>query len=445
MRSFSQIRALTFVAAIFLFSCKKEYFAPAANNSGGQIASQILQAASPLYEGFENGSKISYDSANVQLASGSWLFNDALIGTSASDRKDGSKSVRIEKTGSIRMNFDYTSGVYFISFKYAKYGSDAKSTFEVQISTNGGASYKKLGKTIKVNSNSLLSDTIIINQQENIRLAIVKLTGTSTRINIDDITIGAFSTSTSDNDNMLLGNPTNATADTSNYDNYLMIKTYYDLSYSRTRGTPNWVCWHLQATDLGSVDRSNNFRIDSTLPANWFRVDSAAYVGSGFDRGHNCPSGDRTANVTMNSATFLMTNMIPQAPHNNEYTWANLEDSERAIVDADNEVYIIMGSYGMGGSGTYGNASTVDKGHVTVPSNIWKVILVLPLGNNDLSRIDTTVRVIAVNTPNINTTNDDWKVYRTSVNAIEAACGDSLFTNLPQSVQAVLKKKVDNL
>ncbi|WP_255412675.1 DNA/RNA non-specific endonuclease [Chitinophaga sp. S165] len=38
------------------------------------------------------------------------------------------------------------------------------------------------------------------------------------------------------------------------------------------------------------------------------------------DRGHNCPSADRTS-TTANSSTFLMTNMIPQAPQNNQQTW----------------------------------------------------------------------------------------------------------------------------
>ena len=49
-------------------------------------------------------------------------------------------------------------------------------------------------------------------------------------------------------------------------------------------------------------------------------VSSTSYSGSGFDRGHNCPSADRTGSVADNTATFLISNMMPQAPRNNQQT-----------------------------------------------------------------------------------------------------------------------------
>jgi endonuclease G len=223
-----------------------------------------------------------------------------------------------------------------------------------------------------------------------------------------------------------------------------MVRTYYSLSYNRDRGEPNWVSWHVQASDLGSVARQNDFRADATLPVSWYHVQNTSYSGSGFDRGHNCPSGDRTSTVDANSATFLMTNMIPQAPNNNEQTWANMENYIRTLVTAGNEVYVIMGSYGTGGTGSSGTLNSVDNGHVNVPSNIWKVVVVLSNGSGDLSRVTTSTRVIAVNTPNINTINSDWKQYRTSVDAIESATGYDLLSNVPASVQSVIEAQVDN-
>src|SRR5687768_6559602 len=127
-------------------------------------------------------------------------------------------------------------------------------------------------------------------------------------------------------DNLAMGNPSGAVASSSNYWNYLMNKTQYSMSYHRDRGTPNWVSWHLDNTWLGSAPRQDDFRADATLPAGWYQAGSSSYTGSGFDRGHNCPSADRTYSITDNSATFLMTNMIPQAPTNNQQTWAKLED-----------------------------------------------------------------------------------------------------------------------
>jgi endonuclease G len=248
-----------------------------------------------------------------------------------------------------------------------------------------------------------------------------------------------------DNDHMYFGNPSNAAFLADSIYNYLMRRDYYALSYSRDRGTPNWVSWHLFSNDIGSTPRQDDFRGDITLPAGWYQVQDASYTSSGFDRGHNCPSGDRTSTVTANSATFLMTNMIPQAQYNNQIVWAGMEDSLRRLVTQGNELYIIMGSYGIGGTGNGGYKTTIDGGRVTVPSNIWKIAIVIPNGNNDSARVTTSTRVIAVDVPNTNTLFSSWKNYRTSVDAIEAATGYDLISRMPASLQAALEARIDNL
>ncbi|MBO9702134.1 MAG: DNA/RNA non-specific endonuclease [Sporocytophaga sp.] len=245
-------------------------------------------------------------------------------------------------------------------------------------------------------------------------------------------------------DNLAMGNPSGAVTNTSNYSNYLMVKTQYSMSYHRDRGTPNWVSWHLDNTWLGSTPRQDDFRADATLPSGWYRVANTDYSGSGFDRGHNCPSGDRTYSVSDNSTTFLMTNMIPQAPNNNQQTWANLENYCRTLVNQGNELYIIMGSYGTGGTGSNGTFNTIAGGKVTVPNRIWKVILVLPQGTNDVSRVTSSTRVIAINTPNNNSISASWGSYRTTVDAIESATGYNILSNVSASIQSAIESKVDN-
>ena len=248
-----------------------------------------------------------------------------------------------------------------------------------------------------------------------------------------------------DNDHMLLGNPSNASFIIDSTNNYLMRKTYYATSYSSDRGTPNWVSWHLYSQDLGSTPRQDDFRPDASLPPDWYYVSETAFSSSGFDRGHNCPSGDRTSTIEANSSTFLMTNMIPQAPFMNQEPWAKMEDSLRRLVNFGNELYIIMGTYGAGGTGTNGFVTTIDGGHVTVPADVWKVAVIIQNGNNDISRINASIRIIAVDMPNTISVNSNWKNYRTSVDAIEAATGYDLLNQLPVSVQAVLEARVDNL
>ncbi|OON67790.1 DNA/RNA non-specific endonuclease [Hymenobacter sp. CRA2] len=260
----------------------------------------------------------------------------------------------------------------------------------------------------------------------------------------DDLQVVSQSADATRDANLAMGNPSGAVASTSYPSNYLLTKTQYTLSYNRDQGKPNWVSWHLSSAWLGSTARQDNFAADATLPSGWYRVGSTSYSGSGFDRGHNCPSADRTGSVADNSATFLMTNMMPQAPNNNQQTWANLENYCRTLVNQGSELYIIAGSYGRGGTGSNGYVTTIDAGRITVPSNCWKVIVVLPQGSSDASRVTSSTRVIAVNMPNTNSISTSWGSYRTTVDAIESATGYNILSAVSSTVQATIESRVDS-
>ena len=245
---------------------------------------------------------------------------------------------------------------------------------------------------------------------------------------------------TSKSEHLVMGNPSGAVDSVSYSNNYLMEMPQYVVSYNRDRGIPNWVAWHLNNTWLGSVPRKDTFRPDSTLPENWYHVKKTSYNRSGYARGHHCPSADRTNTVEDNSATFLMTNMMPQAANNNSGPWEKLEKYCRNLVKQGKELYIYAGGYGSRG--------TIDNGHITVPSHTWKVILVLDNGDNDLSRVTTTTRLIGVDMPNSNgqiSRTDDWKNYRICVDSIEARTGLDVFSNVPVSIQAVIESVTDSL
>lgn len=247
------------------------------------------------------------------------------------------------------------------------------------------------------------------------------------------------------NVNMALGNPTNATSDTNDSMNYLMVKPQYSLSYNSVKRTPNWASWHVQKSDLGNAKRVNNFRPDNTLPKKWYHVKPSDYSKSGFDKGHQCPSADRNKDSLTNSATYLMTNMIPQAPKNNQVTWAHLEDYSRSLVKAGNEVYTICGVYGQGGRGSKDSVQTIGNG-VVVPAKTWKILLVLPEGTNDLSRITKQTRVIAAIIPNSQyCISQEWDKYRVTVNEIEKLTGYKFFSNINADTSAALKAKIDTV
>ncbi|BAV08407.1 DNA/RNA non-specific endonuclease [Filimonas lacunae] len=264
-----------------------------------------------------------------------------------------------------------------------------------------------------------------------------------------------------DNNNLLLGNPTNALPNSAYPNNYLINQTYYAEAYSRDRGIPVWVSWHLQASDVGTASRQDDFRPYTGLPSGWYQVGASSYNGSasGFDRGHNCPSGDRTSTTAANSTTFYMTNMIPQAAYLNQGPWEGLEDYIRnTLVSTSGEAYIIMGNYGSGGLGRNhtDTVSTLDEGRVAVPKKVWKIAVILPAGNNDLNRITESTTILAVNMPNYDnlySTNSAgksaWQNYTTTINDLEAdaklyGVNLDLLSNLNATVKAALKKKKYN-
>ncbi|MCU1228375.1 MAG: polymorphic outer membrane protein [Acidobacteria bacterium] len=238
---------------------------------------------------------------------------------------------------------------------------------------------------------------------------------------------------------LTMGNPSGAVADTNVPNNYLMEKPEMALSYNRDKGTPNWVSWHLSDEWVGSLTRIDTFRADSAVPPDWYRVLGSDFQSSGFDRGHMMPNADRDkeTSVPINQATFLMSNMVPQAPDNNQGPWAAMENDLRALLPAS-ELYIVSGPNGIGGTGSNGgNTTTIANGHVTVPASTWKVVLVLPKASgNDVTHVTAATRSIAVLMPNVQgIRSDDWHNYITTVDAVEALTGYNFFSNVPDAIQ----------
>ncbi len=236
---------------------------------------------------------------------------------------------------------------------------------------------------------------------------------------------------------LLLGNPSNATTNTANENNYLMTKAQYSLSYNRSNATANWVAWRLDSSWIGSAQRQDDYRPDPALPAGWYQVLDNDYSGSGYDRGHMTPSGDRTRSIPDNSATFLMTNMVPQLSANNQGPWNDFENYCRSLVNQGNEIYIF--------SGGAGNAGTIAQGRIVVPQVTWKVVLIIPNGNNDLDRVNKQTRTIAIIVPNQPPLNSGtpWRSFRTTVKAVEALTGHDFFSNVPKNTQQIIERRRD--
>ena len=238
-------------------------------------------------------------------------------------------------------------------------------------------------------------------------------------------------------DPLLFGNPSNATTDLANENNYLMEKPQYSLSYNRSKATANWTAWRLDSSWVGSTPRQDDFRPDSSLPAGWYQVLDTDYSGSGYDRGHMCPSGDRTNSIPNNSATFFMTNMIPQLAANNQGPWEEFESYCRTLAGQGNEIYIM--------SGPSGNIGTIAQGRVVVPAVTWKVVLVIPNGTDDLQRVSKATRAFGIIVPNQPPLdiNAPWRNFRVTVDAVEYLTGYDFLTAIPKISQELIERRRD--
>jgi endonuclease G len=77
---------------------------------------------------------------------------------------------------------------------------------------------------------------------------------------------------------------------------------------------------------------------------------------------------------------------------------------------------------------------------------LWKVIIVLPVGNDDVNRINAQTRVIAVWIPNTNAAGEKpWSGYRVSVDEIERMTGYDLLANVPDAVESVIERQADKV
>jgi endonuclease G len=167
----------------------------------------------------------------------------------------------------------------------------------------------------------------------------------------------------------------------------------------------------------------------------------ADYSGSGYDRGHMCPSADRTKTVTANSETFYLTNMIPQAANNNQGPWAALETESRTLAQSGKELFIISGGIFSPGSLTIGNG-------VVVPDKTFKVIVVLDAVGQGPSAVNSNTRVIGVVMANADSQiskTTPWRNFRVSIDSIEAQTGQNFLSDVDPAIQAVIEARVDNL
>jgi DNA/RNA endonuclease G (NUC1) len=224
------------------------------------------------------------------------------------------------------------------------------------------------------------------------------------------------------------GTPTDANSS----DDLILSKRQYTVDYNCAKGRPNWVSWDLNKTHYGDAARSTTFTSDASLPSTCYHVTTTNYTNSGYDRGHQVRSEERTWDATDNKATFLMTNVVPQTHDLNAGPWLDFEYYLQDLAQNQNkEIYVI--------SGPSGNKGTLkSEGHVQIPTYTWKIALIMPYGQG-LANVTSTssIQVIAVDMPNVTgIISQPWTAYETTVDALEGYTGYNFLAKLPDSIES---------
>ncbi len=206
----------------------------------------------------------------------------------------------------------------------------------------------------------------------------------------------------------------------------VLVNRAYTVGYDETRRNPAWSSYRLPAEALPQrFPRPSRFRADGRTRA---QVRHEDYSGSGYDRGHLTPNHAIATRfgATAQEETFLMTNIIPQAPDLNQGPWRELEATlaERTAVAA-REIWVTVGPAYRGATRRLASGSAV-------PSDCWMVVA------------DETPRgprlqafLMSQSTPR----SADYRRFVTSVDAVERAAQLDLFHELPDATENRLESE----
>ena len=142
---------------------------------------------------------------------------------------------------------------------------------------------------------------------------------------------------------------------------------HYSLSYQETYEQAEWVVYTLHKEHLTYDDRERPDFIEDpyvrTKSADWRN-----YRGSGYDRGHLCPAGDRRFSELAYNETFYTSNISPQDREFNAGIWNELEKLVRYWASRYGTVYVATAGVLQPG------LSSIGEEDVAVPEYYYKIV-----------------------------------------------------------------------
>lgn len=148
-------------------------------------------------------------------------------------------------------------------------------------------------------------------------------------------------------------------------------KESFVIWYSQSDHNPALVAWRLCLDDLGKCHRpkSQTFKTDFDCPRP--RAKSADFVRSGYQRGHLCPSADRSKSTSAMVATFVISNVAPMTPRLNMIAWAQAEEYSRIMARRGHQCFMVAGAFFSGPRKVLSGSSPIN-----VPDSFFRACIV---------------------------------------------------------------------
>jgi len=213
-------------------------------------------------------------------------------------------------------------------------------------------------------------------------------------------------------------------------------KRNFSMLYDNENRLAYWVAYPLHSSYLGSAKRTNAWAFDPWVSQSFQPTLKSGWGAStGFDRGHQMPSADRTYSDAGNRTTFYYTNMTAQVSSMNQKIWARLEEKVREWTATCDTMYVVTGA--MIQSNTDKTIRYVKDNankDVAIPKYYFKA-LAMKKGN-----VYYTAAYKMDNSASIS--NDQVNTYRISVKELEEQSGFTFFPTLTQDNKAKVESNL---
>lgn len=193
--------------------------------------------------------------------------------------------------------------------------------------------------------------------------------------------------------------------------------------YCDDRKNPLWVAYRLDTkTFHEKLKRPKGFKTDMRTLA---RVAPGDYSKSGYDRGHMAPNSSIAQRYGLEAQleTFMMSNIVPQAPELNRKVWQRLEKLEDEYADNMETVWVITGPI------FDEHIQTLEK-NIEIPDAFYKMIFDEEKGN---------IRAMAMIIPQTVTGKEPLDSFFTSIDEIEKLTGLDFLWPLSDDVETRLE------